>query len=128
MAAKRRRKDPSVPPLEWAAGLVGLVIVGLTLAVIGYEAYRGERDAPDLRVEMGRPTPVSGGRSVRVVVQNAGRRAAVAVIVEGSAGDVRSEAQIEHVAGLSSAEAVLVFPESADLAGLSVRVVGYTVP
>jgi uncharacterized protein (TIGR02588 family) len=128
MTPARARRDPGVPPLEWAAGLAGVAIVAVTLAFIGYEIYRGERPAPDLRVEVERAIPRGGGHAVRVVVRNASRGPAASVIVEGRAGAARSEAQVDYVAGLSDAEVTLVFPEAVDRESLSVRVIGYTRP
>ena len=128
MTSSRRRKTPHIPLLEWIAGGAGLLIVAGTLAFIGYEVYLGERDLPDLRVVVERAIPRNDGHSVRVVVRNVGRQPAQAVIIEGVAGDLRSEAQIDYVAGQSAAAAVLVFPETPDPAALSVRVVGYATP
>jgi uncharacterized protein (TIGR02588 family) len=124
---KRGRRD-DVPLLEWIAGGIGLFIVAGTLAFIGYELYLGQPDLPDLRIEVERAISRSDGHSVRVVVRNAGRRAAESVIVEGVAGEVRSEAQLDYVAGQSQETAILVFPGGADPASLTVRIVGYTTP
>ncbi len=117
-----------MPLVEWIAGGIGLLIVTGTLAFIGYEVYLSERDLPDLHVVVERAIPRNAGHSVRVVVRNDGRRPAQSVIVEGIAGGVRSEAQIDYVAGQSTAAAILVFPEPPGPAALSVRVVGYTTP
>lgn len=128
MTTPRRRKTPDVPLVEWIAGGISLAIVVGTLLFIGYEIYRGERDLPDLRVEVEAVVPRSGGHAVRVIVRNAGGRPAETVIVEGTAGGVRSQAQIDYVAGESEQLAILVFPTAPDAADLSVRVIGYTTP
>ena len=128
MTTAKRAKAQQIPALEWIAGGVGLLIVAGTLAFIGYEIYLGERDLPDLRVVVERAIPRNGGHSVRVVVRNIGRHPAQTVIIEGVAGNVRSEAQVDYVAGQSSAAAILVFPQAPDPATLRVRVVGYAMP
>ena len=128
MTTSKRPRAQQLPLVEWIVGGIGLLIVTGTLAFIGYEVYLSERDLPDLHVVVERAIPRNAGHSVRVVVRNDGRHAAQSVIVEGIAGGVRSEAQIDYVAGQSTAAAILVFPETPDPATLSVRVVGYTTP
>lgn len=124
----RQGRREYVPLLEWIAGGIGLVIVAGTLAFIGYEVYLGQPDLPDLHIEVERAIPRNDGHAVRVVVRNAGRRAAESVIVEGVAGELRSEAQLDYVAGQSQEAAILVFPGPPDRAALTVRIVGYTTP
>jgi uncharacterized protein (TIGR02588 family) len=127
MASTRRKKD-EVPAIEWIAGGVGFLVVLATLALLGYEVYRGERDAPDLRITLEGTVPRNDGHSVRAVVRNVGRGAAAAVIVEGVARALRSEAHLDYVAGLSEQAVTLVFPEAPDRQSLSVRIVGFTTP
>ena|SRR5688572_15037307 len=128
-----RRRADAVPLLEWMAGGLAFIVVAGTLAFIGFETFRSERDGPDLRTEIGAVTQANGGHSVAVIVRNAGRRAAATVIVEGISGEddgrgTRAEAQVDYVPGLSQAEATLIFPFPPDRASLRVRVIGFTVP
>jgi uncharacterized protein (TIGR02588 family) len=133
MAAKRRQKTEDVPLLERIAGAIGFIIVAGTLSFIAYEVFRDERDRPDLRVEIGSISEVSGGHSVEIVVRNAGRQAAAGVTIEGTSrngaeGGIRRETQLDFVPGLSEREATLVFPIRPDRASLEVRVVSFTSP
>jgi uncharacterized protein (TIGR02588 family) len=99
-----------------------------TLAFIGFEVYRGERGAPDLRVDVEEIVPRNAGHTVVVIVRNVGRRAAASVIVEGAARELRSEVHLDHVPGLSQQAATLVFPAAPDRESLSVRIVGFSTP
>lgn len=129
----RPRKDQEIPPLEWIAGVVGLLIVAGTLAFIGFETAREERQGPDLQTEVETINPGSGGYQVSVIVRNAGRTAASGVIIEGTSDDERGrdarvEAHLDYVPGLSEARATLVFPFRPDRGSMRVRIVGFTTP
>jgi uncharacterized protein (TIGR02588 family) len=131
--AARRRTGQQIPPLEWVAGALGLLIVVGTLAFIGFEAYRGERGSPDLHAEVDTVSRGSGGYEVGVIVSNRGRTAASGVIVEGMSNDERGrdarvEVRIDYVPGLSEERATLVFPFQPDRASVQVRVVAFTMP
>jgi uncharacterized protein (TIGR02588 family) len=129
----RRRKAATVPTLEWIAGGLALLFVAGTLAFLGFEAFQGEGQGPDLRVEIGAITQGNGGHSVAVLLRNLGRVAAAGVIVEGMSRDeqgreIRVEARLDYVPGLSEEQATLIFPFPPDRASLHVRVVSFTTP
>ena len=129
----RRRKENDVPTLEWMAGGLAFLIVVGTLAFIGFEAFRGGSNAPDLRVEIDAIAQANGGHSVAVLVRNVGHQAAARVIVEGMSRDERGrearvEAQLDYVPGLSEEHATLIFPFPPDRESMQVRVVSFTRP
>lgn len=69
-------------PLEWAVFAVSLVVVLATLGYLIYDAATAREAKPDLRVELGRPEPLSGGFAVPVTVHNRGDETAEGVRVE----------------------------------------------
>jgi uncharacterized protein (TIGR02588 family) len=129
----RRRKGQEIPPLEWIAGGLGVLVVAATLAFIALESYRGESDGPDLQAEVDSVNAGSGGYEVGVIVRNAGRTAARGVIVEGMSSDGRGresrvQAELDYVPGLSQERATLIFPDRPDRAAVRVRIVSFTTP
>ena len=132
MSARPRNAD-DVPTLEWMTGGLALLIVVGTLAFIGFEAFLGGDDGPDLRVEIDAITQGNGGHSVGVLVRNVGRQAAAGVIVEGvsrdeGGGEARVEARLDYVPGLSEEHATLIFPFPPDRDSMQVRVASFTRP
>jgi uncharacterized protein (TIGR02588 family) len=129
----RRRQGQEIPPLEWIAGSLGVLVVAATLAFIALESYRGESEGPDLQADVDSVTAGSGGYEVGVIVRNAGRTAARGVIVEGVSSDERGresrvQAELDYVPGLSQERATLIFPDRPDPATVQVRVVSFTTP
>jgi uncharacterized protein (TIGR02588 family) len=69
-------------PLEWAVVALGMVVVLAMAGFLAWDAASGDGSAPDLRVELGRPVPRSGGFAVPVTVHNLGDITAEGVHVE----------------------------------------------
>ena len=99
----------------------------------GYAAALGEGAPPALRVTVAGTRSSPGGFAADVVVDNEAPQAAANVLVEGIArgpdGDeVRSDATLDYVPGLSSRRATLLFPAPFSRDALRVRVRGFTIP
>lgn len=129
MARPKRRE---IPILEWIAGSISLAIVLGTIGFLVVDALRTRSDAPRLTARVTAIRQDLASFVVEVVVENASRTAAADVHVSGTARSpddrtVVSTARIEHVPGLATRRASLVFgfdPRST----LEARVIGYSVP
>lgn len=125
-------RDP-VPPLEWAAAAVGLLVALLLLAIIAREAVAGRDDpVPVLVADVVRVVPTQAGRVVEIKVRNLSNRTAAAVQVEGKLktgeAEETSSATIDYVPGRSEATGGLIFPGDSRAGQVEVRVTGYEIP
>src|SRR5687767_5064897 len=129
MATRRQR---SIPRVEWAAGIVSLLIV---LGTVGYLAYEGlvpGPDAPSLSVTVMRVRESDGSFVVDVAVRNSGRSAASDVHLAATArspqaDEARAQARLDYVPGLSTRHASFVFAFDPGKQA-EVRVIGYAEP
>jgi uncharacterized protein (TIGR02588 family) len=122
-----------IPPLEWAAAALGLIVALLLLAILGREAIQGKDDpVPVLVAELERVVPTSTGHVVEVRVRNLSDQTAAAVQVEGKieAGgeEQTSSTTIDYVPGHSQAVGGIIFSSDPRRAGLELRVIGYEIP
>lgn len=131
MAAARR--DP-IPPLEWLAAAIGLLIAIGLIAIIAREGVVAADDpVPQLTVTVGQPIASPTGHVVAIRVQNLSSRTAASVQVEGElkagAGEPEtSGATIDYVPGHSEAAGGLLFTSDPRQGRLEVRIVGYEIP
>ncbi len=128
----KKRHDP-IPPLEWAAAALGLLVALLLLAILGREAVAGRDDpVPVLVAEVKRVIATPTGHVVEVRVRNLSDQTAAAVQVEGKikAGqeEETSSATIDYVPGRSQAIGGLIFSSDPRGSPLELRVTGYEVP
>jgi uncharacterized protein (TIGR02588 family) len=79
MSLKRRIEKN---PLEWTVAAVGIAVVLATAGFLAWDAASGDGSAPDLRIELGRSIPRSGGFAVPVTVHNLGGVTAEGVHIE----------------------------------------------
>ena len=126
------KHDP-IPPLEWAAAALGLLVALLLLAILGREAIEGKDDpVPVLVAEVERVVATSTGHVVEVRVRNLSIQTAAAVQVEGkieSGGEEQtSSTTIDYVPGHSQAVGGIIFSSAPRSAGLELRVIGYEIP
>lgn len=127
------RKAPRAV-LEWVAAAAGLLIAGLMIGFIGYEALRGSGKAPPaLSVTAREITGTAGGYVVSVVVRNGSDQTAAAVTIEGELKDggrslEASQATLSYVPGRSERSGGLVFTRDPRRLKLMVRVTGYAIP
>lgn len=128
----KKRKDP-VPPLEWAAGAIGLLVALLLLAILGREAVSGKDDlVPILVAEVDRIVDTPAGHVVTVRVRNLSDQTAAAVQVEGKIKvgqeEETSGATIDYVPGRSQATGGIIFSSDPRVSSLKIRVTGFEIP
>jgi uncharacterized protein (TIGR02588 family) len=121
-----------MPLVEWVAGMISAAIVLGTLGYLGFEAFQPGPDEPRLTVTVLRTRESAGTFVVELEIRNNGRGAAAGVQIAGLArrtasGERRGQAVVDHVPGLSTRQASLVFDDDPG-ADLDVRVVGYAKP
>lgn len=133
MAKAKKRADP-IPPLEWAAATLGLLLAIALLAIIGREALRVPgTQLPLLAVEGQKLVSADGMHVLQIVVRNGSARTAASVQVEGKikSGEADAEtssATIDYVPGHSSATGGLIFVRDPRAHRLELRVTGYEIP
>jgi uncharacterized protein (TIGR02588 family) len=130
---KRRSKPGDIPPAEWAAAALGLMIVLFVLGFVLYEAAAGDSSPPDLQLNMHTVRPIQSGYVVEVRIVNRGGTTASAVRIEGvlrdSAGNQeRAEATVDYVAPHSRVTAGLFFRKDPRTGELRLRPLGYEEP
>jgi len=128
----KKRHDP-IPPLEWAAAALGLLVALLLLAILGREAVAGRDDSvPVLVAEVERVVATPTGHVVEVRVRNLSDQTAAAVQVEGKIKvgqeEETSSATIDYVPGRSQATGGIIFSSDPRGSPLELRVTGYEVP
>lgn len=128
----KKRHGP-IPPLEWSAAALGLLVALLLLAILGREAVAGRDDpVPVLVAEVERVVATPTGHVVEVRVRNLSDQTAAAVQVEGKikAGpeEETSSATIDYVPGRSQATGGIIFSSDPRGSPLELRVTGYEVP
>lgn len=122
-------KEDAVPPLEWAAAAIGLLVAVALLGLIGREALGGSGDElPVLEVRLLGIEPAGTGCVAQFEVANRSGRTAAAVQVEGKAGGEQSQAAIDYVPGHSRARGGLVFSGKPGRKPVEVRVTGFQLP
>lgn len=130
MAATKH--DP-IPPLEWIAAAIGLLIaIGLVLIIAREGLIAADGPAPQLTVNGRQPIASPNGHVVEIRVRNFGSRTAASVQVEGKlsgAGEAEtSSATIDYVPGNSEASGGLIFTSDPAKGQLDLRIVGYENP
>lgn len=120
-------------PLEWAVFAVSLAVVLATLGYLVYDAATVRDAKPDLRVELGRPEPRSGGFAVPVTVHNRGDETAEGVHVEVTletpgAEPERAEYNVVFIPRQSRREGWVTFRSDPSKGRLTGRAMGYEKP
>lgn len=134
MAASRQpRGGAGIPPLEWAAALVGCVLVGGALAMMVWLGISRGDVPPDIAVRVETVAPVSGGYRVTIRAENTGGTTAADVAVEGelrSASGVAetSSMSFKYLAPNSVRRGGLFFEKDPRNFDLKLRAKGYEAP
>ncbi|HEY7701083.1 MAG TPA: hypothetical protein VIB02_02140 [Candidatus Limnocylindrales bacterium] len=118
--------------LEWVVLGVSLGILVLLVGYLAFSGLSGSRPAmPRADVQASGGPGADGGWLVPVTVRNDGHRAAVTVVVEGTATvagtDESSEVTVDILAAESEVDIVLGFSGPPD-AGVQLRIVGFEAP
>lgn len=120
-------------PLEWAVFAVSLVVVLATVGHLVYDAATVRDAKPDLRIELGRPEPRSGGFAVPVTVHNRGDETAEGVRVEVELAipggePERAELDVTFIPRRSKREGWVTFRSDPSRGRLTGRAMGYEKP
>ena len=123
---------PRPPALEWAAAGVGLLLIGLVLALL-ISQTAAPSGPPILRIARHAPGSNTAGHTVEVEIANDGAAAASAIVVEGvlrrqGAVAETAEVTLDYVPARSTRKATLVFQADPTTGALELRVKGYVEP
>ena len=129
MAHKKQSGHDPVPPLEWAAAGLGMLVVLALLMILGREVGSGGTDdLPALAARIEAVTRTPTGHVAQFVVSNDSGQTAAAVQIEGNLGEQQANAVIDYVPGHSEAWGGLLFPPSSGEGTIELRVTGYELP
>lgn len=120
----RRRRTP----FEWALLVVSLAAILIVAAGLVLSQLIGPGGPADLRVVVAdEGVTASGGRSLQVMVTNAGGTSSENVIVEVAVGEITREVDLDLVAKGDTESAVVVVPTD-EPREPTAHVVSYTNP
>jgi uncharacterized protein (TIGR02588 family) len=133
MATSKQQRDAGIPPLEWAAALLGCALV---LAAVGLMLWLGltRGDAPpQVTVRVESISPVAGGYAVAIRAINTGATTAADVTVEGElrGGEGIAETSsmsFKYLAPQAERRGGLFFAKDPRKFELEVRAKGYETP
>lgn len=134
MSDKQPQAGSVIPPLEWLAAALGLLLVLGIVGFVSWQAFRsGEQGPPVLEVRVERVTSTSASHVVEIAVKNRSSAAAAAVQIEGDltsdSGEViTSQVSLDFVPGNSEKRGGLLFRDDPRTHDLQVRVSGYAEP
>jgi uncharacterized protein (TIGR02588 family) len=135
MTEKRGRKSQAsdIPPLEWAVGGFGALIVAAVIGFLLYQGVAGEPSPPDIHVEIKEIAPVRDGFRVRFEAYNAGDEAASQITIEGvltrpGGEPERREVTLAYLPGQSERGGGLFFEADPRRGDLDVRARSYEDP
>jgi uncharacterized protein (TIGR02588 family) len=122
-----------IPPLEWLAAGVGLLLTVAVFASIGWEALTQGRDSPVVTVEVKEVVAVAGGYRVEFRARNMGGATAAQVEIEGSLSDTEGSAEkgrvvLDYIPSHSQREGGLFFTRDPKSNSLTLRPLGFTRP
>ena len=135
MAEKRARKTKAsdIPPLEWAVGALGALIVALVVGFLLYQGLAGDASPPEIHVEIKSIAAVRDGFRVQLEARNVGGEAAAQVTIEGvlsrpGAEPERSAVTLGYLPAHSERGGGLFFSTDPRAGELSVRARSYEDP
>lgn len=127
--AGKQSKYGSIPPLEWAAAALGLIVALALLAILGWGIINGgASEVPILEARIESVTATRGGYVAQFTITNSASQTAAAVQVEGRLGDEVASAAIDYVPGRSEARGGLLFESDPRASPIDLRIIGYELP
>jgi uncharacterized protein (TIGR02588 family) len=125
--------ERSIPPLEWLASGLGLLLTAGVFASIGWEAVTQVRGAPIVTVEVKDVAAVEGGFRVDFRARNKAGATAAQVEIEGrlstNEGSVEtSRVVLDYIPGHSQQDGGLFFTRDPRSSSFAVRALGFTRP
>jgi uncharacterized protein (TIGR02588 family) len=121
------------PPWEWAAALLGLVLVLGSIGFLTYQVVAGDDSPPDVLIRADAILPVKSGYLVQIRAVNQGGSTAAELRIEGTlqgenGGVETSETVIDYVPAHSHRKAGLFFTQDPRQFTLQLRAKGYAEP
>ncbi len=133
MAALKHRKDTEIPPLEWAAALIGLALVCGAIGTMVWLGLTRGSAPPDVSVQVEAVTALADGYVVTIRALNTGATTAADVTVEGELRNASGVAEtstmsFKYLAPQSEKRGGLFFSKDPRKFELTVRPKGYETP
>jgi uncharacterized protein (TIGR02588 family) len=127
------REEKAIPPLEWIASGLGLLLTVGVFASIGWEALTQVRGSPAVTVEVKDVAAVEGGFRVDFRARNKAGATAAQVEIEGrlstNEGSVEtSRTVLDHIPGHSHQDGGLFFTRDPRSNSLGLRPSGFSRP
>lgn len=125
-ASQDRTAANDIPPLEWIAAGVGLVLAGSAIGLTAWDALFGVEGPPAIEVRLKHVTPTAHGYVAEIEAVNHGGAPAAQVEIEGViAGGEPSSLTIDYIPEQSRASGGLIFEHDPRLGGLKLRAKGF---
>lgn len=128
----KHREQTLIPPLEWLASGIGLLLTVGVFASIGWEALTTSRDSPVVTVEMKDVTAVEGGYRIEFRARNTAGSTAAQVEIEGKLSDEgggeMSRVVLDYIPGHSERNGGLFFTRDPRSNSVTLRPLGFARP
>jgi len=116
-----------IPPLEWAAAGVGLVLAASAIGLTAWDAMFGVKGPPAIEVRLQKVTATGYGYVAEIEAFNHGGAPAAQVQIEGViAGGDTAGVTIDYIPEQSRASGGLIFSQDPRGGRLTLRAKGYT--
>ena len=130
---ERRQQPQDVPATEWAAALIGVIIISAALIALLYEGAGRSASPPQIRISVLSVEPRERGYLVQMRVANTGTSTAAQLVVEGTlipgvGQEENRQITIDYVPGGSERRAGLFFTSDPNKGQLEIVAVGYQDP
>lgn len=127
------RKTPSkrapandIPPLEWVAAGIGLVLAGTAMGLTAWDAMFGVKGPPAIEVRLTQVTQTAHGYVAEIEAFNHGGTPAAQVEIEGmSASGEPAGVTIDYIPERSRAKGGLIFEQDPRGGALKLRAKGF---
>ncbi|MBO9544619.1 hypothetical protein [Caulobacter sp.] len=123
--APKRAPVNDIPPLEWVAAGVGLVLASTAIGLTAWDAMFGVKGPPAIEVRLKRVTPTAHGYVAEIEAINHGGAPAAQVQIEGQTSKEAASVTIDYIPEQSTASGGLIFEDDPRLAALKLRATGF---
>jgi uncharacterized protein (TIGR02588 family) len=130
--SKIKTDTSQIPLAEWIVSGIGLLMVGVVIAYLGYTALTQDASPPDIQVEIISVKPIRQGYLAQFRATNLGGLAASNVHIQGEYGEgpdkEQSQAVVDFLPAGSEKSGGLFFIHQPPIEQLHVRAMGYQEP
>lgn len=131
-AADDKSTKNDIPPMEWIAGALGLLIVAGTIGYLLFKATTDGGKPPDIRVEVVEVISLAEGFLAKFQAVNVGDETAANVEIEGTSGagpdGETSQVTLGFLPPHSARRGGLFFQKDPRTPSLQLRAMGYEEP